>query len=86
MTLQRNLCYQGLYVLVIELVVLMGRRGVFHRAPFFNTSAATPCGHRLEAAIGPMNSNSNSGLAEGHEHGCMAASLHFYSRFLSLDK
>jgi len=39
---------------VIELALLMGRRGALHRAPFFNRSALSPCGHRSKATMGLM--------------------------------
>ena len=46
--------------------MLMGRRGALHRAPFFNRSALSPCGHRSKDAMGLMkNKKSEFGPYEG---------------------
>ena len=44
------------------------KEGAFQRAPFFNASALTPCGHGLEATIALMKDTySSSGQARGQK-------------------
>lgn len=40
--------------------MLMGRRGALHRAPFFNRSALSPCGHRSKATMGLVKKKKKS--------------------------
>lgn len=50
MTLQRNLLARP--ICISDSVGYA--HGKLHRAPFFNTSALPPCGHRSKAAMGLM--------------------------------
>lgn len=58
MTLQRNLLARP--ICISDSVGYA--HGKLHRAPFFNTSALPPCGHRSKAAMGLMKKKNNQKL------------------------
>lgn len=73
---KKNMYYQGPYVLVTELVMLMGRRAALRGAPFFNTSALAPCGHRSEATMGLMKKKKiKIWSSSGREQLCLSCIL-----------
>lgn len=83
-TLYRNQYEQAPYVLVMQLAVLVGRRGALHWAPFFNRSALSPCGHRSKATMGLIKNkkkNQSFVLMRERQQLCPSAFL-WYSSYL----